>query len=286
MTWSMDTPFAVIRFTGADAADFLQGQLTQDVRELESAGARLAAWCNPQGRVLVVARLVALEDGIGLAVPASLADALIARFSLYRLRSRVEFAADASVQALATADAGDLARLEQAGLRPAPGERTPARRAHGVVALAPGGAAGFVELYGRAADLERAGVARPLDGAGWQRALVEAGVPTVLEATREKYTPHMLNLDRLGAVSFSKGCYTGQEVVARTEHLGRVKRRIAGYRLDGGTAAPGDRVLEGDREVGEVVNAAGDRLLAVVPVELHAATLAVNGRPALPLQRD
>src|SRR5690606_39791905 len=119
-----------------------------------------------------------------------------------------------------------------------------------------------------------------------QRPPVAAAVPTVLAPPRAKYTPHRLTLDRLGAVSFSKGSYSGQEVVARTEHLGRVKRRIAGSRLVGGTAAPGDRVLEGDREVGEVVNAAGDRLLAVVPVELHAATLAVNGRPALPLQRD
>ena len=92
----------------------------------------------------------------------------------------------------------------------------------------------------------------------------------------------MLNLDRTGAVSFSKGCYTGQEVVARTENLGRVKRRIGRYRAAGSAPSVGDAVTDGDETVGHVVNAAGDELLAVVRADLHAQELNANGSRLTP----
>jgi folate-binding Fe-S cluster repair protein YgfZ len=93
----------------------------------------------------------------------------------------------------------------------------------------------------------------------------------------------MLDLVRLGAVSFTKGCYTGQEIVARTEHLGQVKRRLAHFRLDADDAQPLDPMLSAGREVGEVVNAAGGHVLAVVGLEWHDATLTVNGHTARPV---
>ena len=107
--------------------------------------------------------------------------------------------------------------------------------------------------------------------------LVENGVPFIGAAQVEQFTPHMLNLDLLDAISYDKGCYTGQEIVARTHYKGATKRRTMRFRLDG-SAAAGDKLSDGERDVGEVLNA-GDRcLLAVVPIDKAGEPLSVNGQ--------
>ncbi len=93
----------------------------------------------------------------------------------------------------------------------------------------------------------------------------------------------MLNLDKLGAISFTKGCYTGQEVVARTEHLGKSKRRLMRYQADQDGIAVGDKLSDGERDVGTVVNVVGRDLLAVTPVELHDQTLTKGETQVAPL---
>jgi folate-binding Fe-S cluster repair protein YgfZ len=93
----------------------------------------------------------------------------------------------------------------------------------------------------------------------------------------------MLNLDRLGAISFDKGCYTGQEVVARTENLGESKRRLMRYRYEAPDVAIGDKLSDGERDVGTVVNVQGTKLLAVTPVASHDRALTINGVTATPL---
>ena len=113
-------------------------------------------------------------------------------------------------------------------------------------------------------------------------ALILAGVPTIDEQNTEAYTPHMLNLDKLGAISFGKGCYTGQEVVARTENLGKSKRRLMRYEADADSISVGDKLSDGERNVGEVVNVVGRDLLAVTPVELHAQTLTIDHATVTP----
>ena len=211
-----------ITVSGPDAVEFLQGQLTQDVGKLADAGRLLAAWCNPKGRVIAVLRLLALDNGIGLVVPASLAESLVARLTMYRLRSRVDF------------EVGD----------PAPD----------------------------ALDDDE------IDAA----ALIRAGRAFIDESNSEAYTPHMLNLDKLDAISFSKGCYTGQEVVARTEHLGKSRRRLMRYEADSEGISVGDKLADGEHNVGEVVNVARRDLLAVTPVEIHDRPLSANGITVTP----
>lgn len=209
--------YKLITLSGTDAVEFLQGQLTQDVSLLAAAGQLPAAWCNPKGRVIVTIRLVKMDDGIGLIVPTNMADRVIRRLTMYRMRSKVE-------------------------------------------------------------------ISEPMDG--WQSliatddadptALIRARIPTIDESSTEQFTPHMLNLDKLGAISFSKGCYTGQEVVARTENLGKSRRRLMRYTADGDGIKVGDKLSDGERNVGEVVNVAGRELLAVTPVEMHEQTLKVD----------
>ena len=102
------------------------------------------------------------------------------------------------------------------------------------------------------------------------------GLAFVGLAQSEKFTPHMLNLDLLGALDFDKGCYTGQEVVARTHYRGATKRRALRFESEQPVTV-GDKVSDGDRDIGEVLNASGNELLAVVPVQPPDQPLSVNG---------
>lgn len=110
----------------------------------------------------------------------------------------------------------------------------------------------------------------------WRLANLRAGVPEILAAQSEEFTPHMLNLDLLNAVSVSKGCYPGQEIVARTHFRGATKRRCLRFE-SAAPVAPGDKVSDGERNVGEVLNAIGSELLAVIPVDKANQSLSVAG---------
>ena len=106
--------------------------------------------------------------------------------------------------------------------------------------------------------------------------LIQNGHAFVGQKQLEEFTPHMLNLDLIGAVSLDKGCYPGQEIVARTHYRGKTKRRLFRFTSDE-PVAPGDKISDGSRDVGEVVNAAGNDLLAVVPIDKVYAGLTVGG---------
>ncbi len=119
----------------------------------------------------------------------------------------------------------------------------------------------------------RAAAAR---GAEEQVAKLRAGIVEIALAQSEKFTPHMLNLDLLGIVSLDKGCYPGQEIVARTHYRGASKRRCLRFESSA-PVAPGDKVSDGERDIGEVVNAIGTELLAVVPVDAADQSLTIGG---------
>ena len=112
--------------------------------------------------------------------------------------------------------------------------------------------------------------------------LIQAGIPFISREQAEQFTPHMLNLDLLDAISFDKGCYTGQEIVARTHYKGATKRRTLRFESEAPVSV-GDKLSAGDRDVGEVLNAAGNELLAVISVASAKEPLTINGvaiRPA------
>lgn len=108
------------------------------------------------------------------------------------------------------------------------------------------------------------------------------GIPEIGRAQSEKYTAHMLNLDLLGAVALDKGCYTGQEIIARTHYRGGTRRRCLRFESSGPVSV-GDKVSDGDGNVGEVVNCIGGELLAVVAIDSDKSALSVNGEPLLHL---
>ena len=191
---------STINITGPDAFEFLQGQLTNDLKRLNSEAEILAAWCNPKGRVIWLGTVRPLESGFGLSAPPEMAAAIVQRLTMFRFRSKVEFGID-----------DDSASVDPADL-------------------------------------------------------IKAGYPYIGPEQSEQFTPHMLNLDLLDAISFDKGCYTGQEIVARTHYKGATKRRTLRFESDS-PVSPGDKLSFDGREIGEVLNAAGNDLLAVVPVD-------------------
>lgn len=280
--------FDIVRVAGPDARSFLQGQLTQDLARLDGNPSLPAAWCNPKGRVIAVMRIIEAQEGGNetcLSVPAGLSGAVIKRLLMFRFRARVDITpAGSEWSSFAVSDDEDVAALDALSLLPDGKPGSSARNA-GVVAVDTGAPLRCIEVYGPLTAMQEAGLSlsRPLPVGEWQLALINAGMPVIDATTTEKYTPHMLNLDCLGAVSFTKGCYTGQEVVARTQHLGKSKRRLMHYQTEEPLAGTGDKLRHEDREVGEVLNAAGEHLLAVVPLELRGLTLSLVGRPAIPV---
>jgi folate-binding protein YgfZ len=214
--------YKLITVSGADKVGFLQGQLTQDVGRLTGAEPLWSAWCNPKGRVMAILRLFDQGESIGLLVPASLADQIIRRLTMYRFRADVKFDVSDDWQSLIGDNDANAA------------------------------------------------------------ALIRSGIPFIDDTNTELFTPHMLNLDKLGALSFTKGCYTGQEIVARTEHLGKSKRRMMRYAADTDSISVGDKLTDSERSVGEVVNVAGRDLLAVTPVDLHQQPLKIGTATVTP----
>ena len=192
----MDT-ISSITVSGPDAFEFLQGQLTNDLRLLDAQATLLSAWCNPKGRVICLMTVAKTPDGYSISIPTDLTDDIIKRLAMFRFRSKVEFE-----------------------ILPEPS---------------------------------------PID----LSEQIESGIAWIGKEQTEKFTPHMLNLDLLDAISFDKGCYTGQEIVARTHYKGATKRRTLGFVCDSPVAV-GDAVSDGDRETGTVLNVANDKLLAVV----------------------
>ncbi len=228
---------AVLRVGGKDATDFLAGQLTSDVRALLPGQSQLAAWCTPKGRVIVVCRVLCLVDQYLLVFNADVAEDTHTRLERYVLRSRVELS-DERARWVTTGCAG-------------PGVGAVLREVLGALPERPGGLieeAGLIVAnlggYGpRYLVLGTAESVRALrepaipahaSAPAWRVLEILSGVPVIHRATSEAYLPQMLNLEALGGLSFQKGCYPGQEVIARLKYRGEIKRRmfLAGAKLD------------------------------------------------------
>ncbi|HTP73140.1 MAG TPA: folate-binding protein [Burkholderiaceae bacterium] len=281
--------WTLLRAHGADAATFLQGQLTQDVLGLQEGEVRLSGYCSAKGRLwasFVIWRLGA-ED-FGLLCSADIAAAVRKRLSMYVLRARCRIddagsdwaafglvgAAGASVDAHAPAPW----RARQQG---------------------PGWMLGLpaVEQIPRWLLVQPASVPPPdlpaLDVEAWRWLEATSGVPRITAATSEQFVPQMVNLELVGGVHFQKGCYPGQEVVARSQYRGTIKRRMHLFATTG-SARPGQELFHSDdpaQPAGMVVNAAeapgwGNRVLAEVKLAaLEGGSLHLGSAAGPRLQR-
>jgi folate-binding protein YgfZ len=250
---------ALLAVTGDDAAAFLQAQLTNDVAALDPGMAQWNGWCSAKGRLLATFLLVRRAEGFLLVLPAELAAPIAKRLAMFVLRSKVKIE-DVS------------ARYAQRGIIGTRAKPAPMRALEEdgaiVVGLEPGRFIAFLPAGAAPA------ANTPLET--WELASIRSGVPTIVAATQEAFVPQMANFDLVGGVSFKKGCYPGQEIVARTQYRGILKRRMALAHLAGSQRPqPGQSVYSsafGDQSAGTIVNAApapggGFDLLVVAQVE-------------------
>lgn len=290
-------PLAVLAVSGADAASFLNGQLSIDVRQFPAGVCRLASFNSPKGRMLanfVLWRAADAPEGFRALVPADIAEAVRKRLAMYVLRSKVTLA-DVS---------GAHPRLGVGGPRAAESLRAAVGLAPAASEVAVAGDATVLGLAGGrfvvVASAERLTALRSalsgyvIEGefSVWQWLTIRAGVPVVTAATQDAFVAQTANWDVLGGVDFQKGCYTGQEIIARMQYLGRLKERTFLFHAEATDIAAGTRVFSsafGDQPCGTVVNAApapdgGSDLLAVVQlaaVERGDARLGDPGGPRL-----
>jgi len=256
--------FQVLVISGKDRVEFLQGQLTQDITKLDNAGTALAGWASAKGRLLATGQLIAADDEIWWPLPTDIIEIVAKRLQMFVLRSAVKIViSTAPISGLFGVEGND--QLEIAGKSASIQSR--------VNQITDGSL--FVRVVGdpdRAWLIGPAAEATGLESAeesAWIRQSIHTGLPYIVAATQELFVPQMLNLDLIDAISFNKGCYVGQEIVARTQNLGRIKRRMYRFSVNNNSMqlSPGTGIYGPDNSTGKVVLCSDDELLAVVPIE-------------------
>jgi tRNA-modifying protein YgfZ len=229
---------AVLRVRGPDGRKFLQGQLSNDVELLDRSPALLAGLHNPQGRTIALLRLFEVAPGDLLAVlPAELLQPVQQRLARFVLRAKVQVesaVAEWRVYGVMGPDAIAAVQLRKHTPEGGPGAR-------------------FLVIAPRHEPVPEGD---ELDASAWRAMDIAAGQPQVYSATSEAFVAQMLNLDALGGISFTKGCYTGQEIIARAHYRGRVKRRLQRFSTQGeATLEPGQTLRLPDGRDARVVDA-------------------------------
>jgi tRNA-modifying protein YgfZ len=259
------TDLGLIAATGDDAASFLHNQLTNDVEHIVPEEARLAGYCSPKGRLLATFLMWKTADAILLQLPRQIQPAVQKRLQMYILRLKAKLA-DATESHVALGLGGQAAAqfLQQQWfptLPAAPFAKCDSA-AGTLIRLADAlGQPRFQWIASpetaQQAWPELAKALAPVGTSLWRLTDIHAGMPQVIQATQEQFVPQMVNFELIGGVNFKKGCYPGQEIVARSQYLGKLKRRMLPVSLDGDAAAGMEVFSSADPEqpCGMVVNA-------------------------------
>ena len=278
------TSHGLIAVTGDDAATFLHNQLTNDVEHLGSDQARLAGYCSPKGRLQATFLVWRSAESIILQLPRALQAPLQKRLSMFVLRAKAKLADVTHAHAVlgfGGAASGSVLQAMFGALPAAPYSKIE----HELGTLIRLADALGTPRYQWLTTPEQAQLAWPklaaqLTPAGadaWQLAAIHAGVPDITANTQDQFVPQMVNFELLGGVNFKKGCYPGQEIVARSQYLGKLKRRAALAGIDAAAQA-GDEVFavtDPGQPCGMVVNAAPNGSGGVdALVEIKLAALA------------
>ena len=252
----------LIKATGEDTQNFLQGQFTNDVRKVDPAQAQLSGWCSPKGRLLTTFLLWQSDGSYFLQLPLELQPAIQKRLTMFVMRSKVVLS-DACNDAVRFGIAGKQAEnllASQMGALPQVDFGVVNADGSLVIRL-PGDRFEIVANTEKAQALWSALAkdAKPVGSHAWEWLEIRAGVPIITQSTQEQFVPQMVNLEAIGGVSFQKGCYPGQEIVARTQYLGKLKRRMYLAHLESTTPPQaGDEIYSPEMEgqaSGMLVNA-------------------------------
>nr|WP_316639148.1 folate-binding protein [uncultured Roseateles sp.] len=228
------TEWGVLRASGEEAAKFLHGQLTQDIVLMNASQARLAGFCSAKGRLL--ASFIAWKpapDEVLMAMPAEVLPAVLKRLSMFVLRAKCKLS-DASAQFALWGVVGEGAPAEVW------------QRSGDAIRL-PDAAGQQRYLLVQATDAPAPSLPE-ISEAQWQWLDVQSGLAWVRGATTEQFVPQMINLELLGGVNFQKGCYPGQEIVARSQYRGTIKRRTFLFDSEAAAAIGQEIFHSGDAE--------------------------------------
>ena len=274
--------YNIILISGTDRYQFLQGLITQDINRINTLYSIPSAICNIKGRVISTCNIVKLKDSIGLAVPKSITNKVIDHLSLYQLRSDIKIK-NSNTKYMAIAmnikSSHSKSHLDLLVL-------IDNLKKKELIATNKSKKEAYVEIYGDKNTIDKFTIktTQLLSEKEWNNAKIKSGLVDINRKTSELYTPHMLNLDLIGAISFDKGCYTGQEIVARTENLGRVKRRVNRYKLSTNKAKIGDELTLNNNKIGAIINVAKNNILAVTNVDNHQDVLEYKTYFAKPIE--
>jgi len=269
----------VLAVRGVDAGKFLQGQLTCNLNYLSDSRASLGARCTQKGRMQSSFRILLEGDGVLLAMASELLEPQLADLKKYAVFSKSKLTDESAAWVRFGLEHGDAA-LINLGLN-LPGETDSVVRSADLIAIRVSPDRAELWVPADQADVIKAKLAAALpegDLNQWLLGQIRAGIGQVMPTTRELFIPQMLNLQAVGGVSFKKGCYTGQEIVARMQYLGKLKRRLYRVQLDASELPePGTPLFAPSHNsaIGEVVIAAGAaekiELLAVLQAEAAEA---------------
>jgi len=269
-----------LRVSGEEALTFLQNLFSNDIREVSPTRAQYSSFNSAKGRMLATMLVWRQGDDYMLQLPRQLCEPIRKKLSMYVLRAKVKISdasdeivvlglSGANAQEILQTHFGELPDLTLGVSATEPGIviRIGAQRFQ-VITTVSDGVSGAAALWAEFAQR-----CRPAGSACWDWLDIRSGIPVILPQTQEQFVAQMVNLELLGGVNFKKGCYPGQEIVARMQYLGKLKRRMYLAHLDSNTAPmPGDELFSADMEgqaSGMIVNAAaspdgGFDLLATV----------------------
>ena len=288
----------VLRISGEDAASFLQSQLTNDVSLLTTELGQINGYCNHKGRLLALFQLQVSESGFTAIIPQEMMASLSKRLQMFVMRSAVSLEEQTETDSVASLwGAQTTPWLEHNGYRIAeqPYSCQQSTDHPAVTVIRQPGNDTFLLLGPKqplaALLLTQANLAPVFRHENeWRIETINNGQPTVVSATCDAFIPQMINLDLINGVSFQKGCYPGQEIVARTRYLGKLKKRMMLFETESNSGEqmprPGDPVMTpgNEQSVGTVVDAAAStsdqsRLLAVIRIDAINKPLSVIGQP-------
>ncbi len=256
--------YGLLQVTGEDARAFLHAQLTNDIENLAPGAARYAGWCSAKGRLLATFLVVPFPGGFLLQLSRDLVPFVVKRLSMFVLRSKLKIT-DATAQ---------WAQFGQWG--PGDGNPLSVSEIDGVITVRVEADRTLLLVPEQNSSSYKPDAAAE----DWALAEIRAGRPLIAQATQDQFVPQMVNLELSGGVDFKKGCYPGQEIVARAQYRGAVKRRMV--RLRGEALQLGQDIFSDDapgQSSGTIVNAAGGEALAVLPVATIEAKSPVRATP-------
>jgi tRNA-modifying protein YgfZ len=240
--------YGLLSVTGADARAFLHAQLTNDIEHLSPERAALAGWCSAKGRLLATFVVIPAPDGFLLQVARDLAAPVAKRLSMFVLRAKVKVTDVSEAWAQFGLWDADLQQPDVAWSADRASVRVGERR--------------YVELVLK----EKASQDSGADETQWTLQEIRAGRPLISAATQDQFVPQMVNFEQIGGVDFKKGCYPGQEIVARAQYRGQVKRRMVRAHAPAGVQLAPGQEFNGGTVVDVAPAENGSELLAVMPI--------------------